>query len=331
MNGTTHPILSVQNIQKFFHVKQSLAERLVGTPAIRVAALNDVSVDVAKGETVAVVGESGCGKSTLARCLVRLHNADQGRVLFEGRDIGHMRGEEQRQYNRNVQMIFQDPYSSLNPRMTVGQAIGEALSVNRICPRKEIPQRITHLLSLVSLPAEAAQRYPREFSGGQRQRIGIARALAVEPQCIIADEILSALDVSVQAQIINLLIELRNRLKLSLVFVSHDLHVVRYISQRVVVMYLGSVVETGTTEEIFERPQHPYTRALLAAAPEIGRRRSNEQRMLVGELPSPLSLPSGCAFHPRCPSAFDRCEVERPPLLRTEQGQRTACHLYPAC
>lgn len=328
MTREAQPVLAVHNVEKSFDVNRSLAERLARVPEQKVSALNDVSLSVAKGETVAVVGESGCGKSTLARCLVRLHDVNQGKILFHGKDISLMRGSEQRAYNRRVQMIFQDPYSSLNPRMTVGQTIAEALSVNRICPASQIRARIQELLELVNLPADAADRYPREFSGGQRQRIGIARALSVEPECIIADEILSALDVSVQAQIINLLIELQQKLKLSVIFVSHDLRVVRYISHRVVVMYLGSVVETGVTEEIFSNPQHPYTKALLSAAPEIGMKRPTDRRALTGELPSPLSPPSGCTFHPRCPLAFDRCKVERPPLLATADRHRTACHLF---
>ncbi|WP_221968517.1 ABC transporter ATP-binding protein [Rhizobium leguminosarum] len=330
MMPESQPIIAVHNVGKSFDVRRSLSDRLSGRPEQKVAALNDVSLSVAKGETVAVVGESGCGKSTLARCLVRLYGVNQGKILFYGKDIAVMRGQEQRAYNRRVQMIFQDPYSSLNPRMTVGQTLAEALLVNRICPRSQVRERIQDLLKLVNLPADAADRYPRQFSGGQRQRIGIARALSVNPECIIADEILSALDVSVQAQIINLLIELQQKLQLSLVFVSHDLRVVRYISHRVVVMYLGSIVETGLTEDIFNNPQHPYTKALLAAAPEVGLRRPAERRALTGELPSPLSPPSGCTFHPRCPQASDRCKIERPLLLSTSDTHRTACHLFPA-
>lgn len=328
MSTSVPPVIAVQNVDKHFSVQRGLLERLGGAQESRVAALRDVSFSVAKGETVAVVGESGCGKSTLARCLVRLHEVNEGKILFHGQDISSLRGREQRAYNRRVQMIFQDPYSSLNPRMTVGQAIGEALAVNRICPRSEIAARVRELFDLVNLPADAADRYPREFSGGQRQRIGIARALAVEPECIIADEILSALDVSVQAQIINLLLKLQQKLQLSLVFVSHDLRVVRYLSHRIVVMYLGSVVEMGDTEEIFTNPQHPYTAALLGAAPEIGVKRSSSRPTLTGELPSPLSPPNGCAFHPRCARAFDRCSSERPFLLSTHEGHRVACHLH---
>ncbi|WP_418137895.1 ABC transporter ATP-binding protein [Agrobacterium sp. El2ro-1b] len=327
MTITVPPVIAVQNVDKYFGVNRSLTERLTGAPEQQVSALRDVSLTIAKGETVAVVGESGCGKSTLARCLVRLHEVSESKILFHGQDISHLRGRARRAYNRRVQMIFQDPYSSLNPRMTVGQAIGEALAVNRICPRNKIAARIRELLDLVNLPADAADRYPREFSGGQRQRIGIARALAVEPECIIADEILSALDVSVQAQIINLLLELQQKLELSLIFVSHDLRVVRHISHRIVVMYLGAVVETGDTEQIFADPQHPYTRALLGAAPEVGVKRSSSQSMLNGELPSPLSPPAGCAFHPRCAQAFGHCSEERPLLLATRGAGRVACHL----
>jgi len=327
MNAHSTPILSVHNLQKTFPVKRSLIERLKGQPEQRVMALNDVSLAIGKGETVAIVGESGCGKSTLARCLVRLHGIDNGRVLFQGQDIGALQGSALRAYNRRAQMIFQDPYSSLNPRMTIGQTLAEALVVNRICRRSETQQRIRELLGLVNLPADAADRYPREFSGGQRQRIGIARALAVEPELLIADEILSALDVSVQAQIINLLLQLQEKLRLSLIFVSHDLRVVRYISHRIVVMYLGSIVEVGETEEIFSNPRHPYTRALLAAAPEVGQKRDGGKAVITGELPSPLSPPSGCAFHPRCALAIDRCRQERPALRPRSATRQDACLL----
>jgi oligopeptide/dipeptide ABC transporter ATP-binding protein len=224
-------------------------------------------------------------------------------------------------------MIFQDPYGSLNPRMRVRQILGEALAVHRMRPKAEIPRRIAELIALVRLPADAADRWPHEFSGGQRQRIGIARALAVEPECLIADELVSALDVSVQAQIVNLLLELQQRLALTILFVAHDLRLVRHISHRVAVMYLGSVVESGATERLFEAPAHPYTQALLAAAPDMDPARRSRGAAARGEVPSPLAPPSGCPFHPRCPHAIDRCRVERPQLLVHTGGNLAACHL----
>ena len=330
MTPTGHPpLIEVHGLAKRFAVERGLIERLAGRPRRQVAALDGVSLGLEAGETLAIVGESGCGKSTLARCLVRLHSADEGSIAYLGHDVGLMRGEELRDYRRHVQMIFQDPYSSLNPRMTVGQTLSEAIVVNGLRPRAEAPARVAELLDLVNLPPDAATRYPSEFSGGQRQRIGIARALALEPSCIIADEILSALDVSVQAQIINLLISLQKRLALSMIFVSHDLRVVRFLSHRVAVMYLGRVVEEGETEAVFSAPAHPYTRALLAAAPEVGRSRGRHDSAMTGELPSPMNLPSGCVFHPRCPLATGRCRTEVPWLLGTETGRSVACHLAP--
>jgi oligopeptide/dipeptide ABC transporter ATP-binding protein len=321
------PILEVRGLVKRFHGRQTLARRLAGKPTPVVHALNGVSLSVARGETLGIVGESGCGKSTLARCLVRLIEADAGEIRFDGLDVRALPRAELRRYNRRVQMIFQDPYGSLNPRMRVRQILGEALAVHRMRPKAEIPRRIAELIALVRLPADAADRWPHEFSGGQRQRIGIARALAVEPECLIADELVSALDVSVQAQIVNLLLELQQRLALTILFVAHDLRLVRHISHRVAVMYLGSVVESGATERLFEAPAHPYTQALLAAAPDMDPARRSRGAAAHGEVPSPLAPPQGCPFHPRCPRAIDRCRAERPQLLAHAGGHLVACHL----
>src|ERR1700712_1873510 len=269
------PIISVDGVTKRFAGPYSLRRRLEGKPSLAVHALSNVTLEVYRGETLGIVGESGCGKSTLARCLVRLLDPDDGAVRFEGRDIAQLKPAERRGFNRRVQMIFQDPYSSLNPRMTVSQVLGEALSVHKMRPKAEIPGRIAELLELVRLPQDSAGRYPHEFSGGQRQRIGIARALAVEPEVIVADELVSALDVSVQAQVVNLLLQLQDQLHLTVIFVAHDLRLVRHISHRVVVMYLGKVMEVSPSEALFTSPRHPYSKALLDAAPELDPTRRN--------------------------------------------------------
>ena len=320
-------LLSAENLSKVFPVPLSLARMLSGQPRLAVNALNGVSLTVHRGETLGVVGESGCGKSTLARCLVRLHEVSAGRVIFDGTDIASLTGTARRAFNRRVQMIFQDPYGSLNPRMTVRQILGEALAVHAMRPAAERAARIAELLSLVRLSGDAADRYPHEFSGGQRQRIGIARALAVEPEVLVADELVSALDVSVQAQVVNLLLELQDRLKLTVVFVAHDLRLVRHISHRVAVMYLGKVVEIAPTEALFSAPRHPYTKALLQAAPEIDPARRSRVVAARGELPSPINLPAGCLFNTRCPLAHDRCRAERPGLSPRGPGHMAACHL----
>ena len=330
-------LLRVQDLTKTFPVRAPFWGRLRGAPKPVVRALTGVNLEVQRGETLGIVGESGCGKSTLARCLVRLYEAESGSIEYDGEDVRALRGEALRAYNRRVQMVFQDPYSSLNPRMTVEQTLAEALNVHRICPPGEVKRRIEALLKLVGLPPSAAQRLPHEFSGGQRQRIGIARALSVEPECLVADELVSALDVSVQAQVVNLLLELQEKLHLTVLFVAHDLRLVHHISHRVAVMYLGNVVEVADTETIFARPQHPYTQALLAAAPDLNPAKKSTVAAVQGELPSPLKVPSGCAFHTRCPHAFERCSAEKPKLETRaaadlkgdlKPGHLTACHLY---
>jgi oligopeptide/dipeptide ABC transporter ATP-binding protein len=323
----TPTLLQVQGLAKAFPLHRPMLQALLGAPRLTVHALNGVSFSVRRGETLGIVGESGCGKSTLARCLVRLIEADSGTIRYDGADVRALAGAERRAFNRRVQLIFQDPYSSLNPRMTVRQTLSEALRVHRLCPPAEIAGRVAGLLDLVRLPRESLDRYPHEFSGGQRQRIGIARALSVEPTCLIADELVSALDVSVQAQMINLLLELQERLELTVLFVAHDLRLVRHISHRVAVMYLGWIVELDRTERLFSAPCHPYTQALLGAAPELDPTRRSRTAAVRGELPSPVAIPPGCPFHPRCPYAFDACRRERPELHRTPGGGLAACHL----
>ncbi len=312
-------LLTVSHLSKTFPVRAPLLSRIRGHGARHLRAVDDVSLSVARGETLGIVGESGCGKSTLARCLVRLYEPDSGDIQFDGLDVRSLSGTRLRAYNRQVQMVFQDPFGSLNPRMSVGACLAEVLAVHQVVPKSGITQRVAELLDLVHLPEDAAARRPHEFSGGQRQRIGIARALAVEPSIIIADEPVSALDVSVQAQIVNLLLELQNRLGLSLVFITHDLRLVRHLAHRMAVMYLGRVVETGPTADLFAAPRHPYTRALIQAGPRLVPGRPAREDAVRGELPSPLNPPPGCTFHPRCQIAEPRCAQE-PPALQPRGG-----------
>jgi oligopeptide/dipeptide ABC transporter ATP-binding protein len=324
-------LLDAHDLALGFPVRQGLGGLFRSGPAPVVRALNGVTLSVDRGETLAIVGESGCGKSTLARALVRLVDLDAGQVMFDGTDVRALGGTALRRYNRRVQMIFQDPYGSLNPRMSVGAILEEALAVHAIVPAAGRRARVAELLSLVRLPEDSAGRLPHAFSGGQRQRIAIARALSVQPELLIADEIVSALDVSVQAQIVNLLLDLQQRLGLAILFVSHDLRVVRHVAHRVAVMYLGRIVEAGPADAVFETPRHPYTRALLRAAPRLvppapGTRRETAAA-LAGELPSPLAIPGGCPFHPRCPAAMAKCTTEPPHLRLTPDGHLATCHL----
>jgi oligopeptide/dipeptide ABC transporter ATP-binding protein len=321
-------LLEVKGLRKDFEARRSLIDLLRGRHRRILTAVNDVSFQVTPGETLGIVGESGCGKSTLARCLVRLLEPDDGALRFEGEDVLALRQSELRRYNRKVQMIFQDPYGSLDPRQKAGDCLAEILFVHGLAETSEIAARTKRLLDLVHLPADAADRYPHEFSGGQRQRLGIARALAVEPTLVIADEPVSALDVSVQAQIVNLLIELQSRLGLTLIFISHDLRVVRHISHRIVVMYLGRIIEMGPSESVFAAPRHPYTQALLQALPSLSAagRKHKTRAAVRGELPSPIAPPPGCPFHPRCPIAAERCKSERPELDPRDGEWPVACH-----
>ena len=297
------------------------------TRASTVRAVDGVSFDIARGETLGLVGESGCGKSTVGRTILRLEEPTSGGVRFEGHDIFSLPPRQLRALRRRMQIIFQDPYGSLNPRMRVGRAIAEGIEIHRLAPRSEIPDRVASLLTEVGLDPNAAERYPHEFSGGQRQRIGIARALAVEPVFLVCDEPVSSLDVSVQAQVVNLLVELQRARGLSLLFIAHDLAIVRQLAQRTMVMYLGRVVETAPTESLLTAPRHPYTQALLSAAPEPDPAVTRSRIVLGGEPPSPSSPPSGCAFHPRCfhPKKDARCQRERP-ALRQVGDSATACH-----
>jgi oligopeptide/dipeptide ABC transporter ATP-binding protein len=292
-----------------------------------VRAVDDVSFDLEAGQTVGLVGESGCGKSTLGKAIVRLVPSCDGRVILDGRDISRIPSSELKPIRKTMQMIFQDPYASLNPRHDIGTSIGQPLSVAG-WSRRDIRERVTELLEQVGLPVDAARRYPHEFSGGQRQRVGIARALALRPKVIICDEPVSALDVSVRAQVINLLEDLQQKTGVAYLFISHDLSVVEHVADRLIVMYLGRVVESGKAAEIWERPAHPYTAALLAAAPVADPRlaRSRRRSILQGELPSPLDPPPGCSFHVRCPLARERCRQERPLLRSGAGGRSVACH-----
>jgi oligopeptide transport system ATP-binding protein len=318
------PLLEVKNLKIHFPVKHGLFSRVQGY----VKAVDDVSLAIAPGETLGLVGESGCGKTTLGRAIIRLIEPTSGQVLFNGEDITQLRGSELRQRRRGFQMIFQDPYGSLNPRMTVEQIIGEAIDIHKLAETPAARRaRINELLQAVGLNAVHAQRYPHEFSGGQRQRIGIARALAVEPRLIVCDEPVSALDVSVQAQIINLLMDLQQQRGLAYLFIAHDLAVIEHISRRVMVMYLGKIVEIAEAKELARAPKHPYTQALLSAVPVVDPASKRKRIVLPGDVPSPINPPSGCTFHPRCPAVIDICKVQMAPLREISPGHWVACHV----
>ena len=324
----TEPFLEVRELKTYFPVaEKAFSQR---TPAV-VKAVDGVSFTLNRGEALGLVGESGCGKSTLGRTILQLLPATSGSVVLEGRNLAELRGGELRRARRDFQMIFQDPYASLNPRMTVFDALAEALRSHRKIPRAEVRPRVIELMRVVGLLPGALNKYPHEFSGGQRQRIAIARALAVEPKLIIADEPVSALDVSIQAQIINLIAKIRREMNLTLIFISHDLSVVRHIADRIAVMYLGKIVELGTPTDVFENPLHPYTKALLSAVPipDPARERQRKRIVLAGDLPSPLHPPEGCPFHPRCPYFIDECRQDTPPLREWESGHSAACIRVP--
>ncbi len=318
------PLLEVRNLSVRYPAKPTL----LGRPTAWVRAVEAVSLEIAPGETLGLVGESGGGKSSLGRAIVRLVEPAGGTIRFEGEEITHLRGAALRRVRRRLQMVFQDPFGSLNPRLTVGQSVAEAVEIHRLAPdRDRCERRVAELLAAVGLDPGLAGRYPHEFSGGQRQRIGIARALAVEPRLIVCDEPVSALDVSVQAQIVNLLQDLQRDRRLSYLFIAHDLAVVEHISQRILVMYLGRVVETAPARELLATPRHPYTQALISAVPRIDPASRRQRLILPGEAPSPLSPPPGCPFHPRCPLAESRCRSELPGLREIQPGHRVACHL----
>jgi oligopeptide/dipeptide ABC transporter ATP-binding protein len=320
----TDVLVHLEDVVKHFPVRTG---RLLRGSRAEVHAVDGVSLDVRRGETLGIVGETGCGKSTLARCISRLYELTSGRVVFDGHDISHLSRRRLRPFRVEMQMIFQDPYNSLNPRRRVGSIIGDPFAIQRTVDGAERKRRVQELMELVGLNPEHYNRFPAEFSGGQRQRIGVARALALRPKLIICDEPVSALDVSIQAQIINLLADLQTELNLTYVFIAHDLSVVRHVSDRIAVMYLGEVVEVAETEALFSSPLHPYTNALLSAIPEIEDGTARPERILLrGDVPSPISPPSGCRFHPRCPKARELCSAERPLLEAKGGGRAVACH-----
>ncbi|TCS83569.1 ABC transporter ATP-binding protein [Tepidibacillus fermentans] len=312
-------ILEVKDLKKHFHVGKGI-----------VKAVDGVTFSVKKGETLGLVGESGCGKSTTGRTIIQLYEPTGGEIIFKGNKIEKLKGKKLKQFNREMQMIFQDPYASLNPRMTVADIIGEGIDIHNLATGKERMERIYHLLETVGLNKEHANRFPHEFSGGQRQRIGIARALAVEPDFIIADEPISALDVSIQAQVVNLLQDLQKEKGLTYLFIAHDLSMVKHISDRIGVMYLGNLVELAESVELYESPLHPYTEALLSAIPlpDPKVERTRERIILEGDVPSPMNPPSGCRFRTRCPKAMPECAIETPKLKEIKPGHFVACHLY---
>ena len=322
---TEPPLLEVRNLKMHFSVADGVLSR---KPTARVKAVDDVSFTIARGETLGLVGESGCGKTTTGRCILQLEKPTAGEIIFEGQNLAHLGRRALNEKRERMQVIFQDPYSSLNPRMKIGAIIGEPMKVHGVYPkRKERVERVAELLSVCGLNPKFMDRYPHEMSGGQRQRVGIARALSLKPQFIVCDEAVSALDVSIQAQVINLLENLREQFHLSYLFIAHDLSVVRHLCHRVAVMYLGRLVELAESDELFANPLHPYTQALLEAVPipdpDVERRRAH--RVMKGEVPSPINPPSGCVFHPRCPLAVDSCRTEVPQLRELKPGHWVAC------
>ncbi|HYO59730.1 dipeptide ABC transporter ATP-binding protein [Archangium sp.] len=319
----TEPLLRVREVKTYFPVRGGLLGRVRGT----VKAVDGVGFDVRRGETLGLVGESGCGKSTLGRTLLRLVEPTAGSIRFEGRELTGLSQRELRPLRRRMQLVFQDPYASLNPRMSVREILGEPFAIHGLERGREREAKVAELLDLMGLPRDALDRYPHEFSGGQRQRIGIARAIALRPDLVVADEPISALDVSIQAQIVNLLVDLQRELGLTYVFIAHDLKIVEYVSTRVAVMYLGRIVELADAADLYRKPRHPYTQALLSAVPVPDPERKRTRIILQGDVPSPLAPPPGCTFHPRCPYAMERCRRETPPLYALGNGHTAACFL----
>ncbi|WP_306822093.1 ABC transporter ATP-binding protein [Mesobacillus foraminis] len=319
-----NPLLQVKHLKTYYPVKGGFFRRTIGN----VKAVDDLSFEIEKGETLGLVGESGCGKSTAGRSIIRLMNATDGQVLFEGRDITKLNGKSLQAVRQDIQMIFQDPYASLNPMQMVGSIIGEPIKNYRKASGPSIKNEVLDLLNKVGLPDDAYYKYAHEFSGGQRQRIGIARALALKPKLIIADEPVSALDVSVQSQVLNLLKELQKEFDLTFLFIAHDLSVVKHMSDRIGVMYLGSMAEIAYRNNLYSQPLHPYTKALISAIPIPDPRRKKERIILKGDVPSPFNPPAGCPFHPRCPEARPECSQLKPALKEVKPGHKVACHLY---
>lgn len=317
-------IMQVENLNKEFVIHgKKLME-----PKKMLHALSDVSFEIYEGETLGIIGESGCGKSTLGRCLVQLHKPTSGTILYKGEDLWQMTGEKRRNARRNIQMIFQDPYSSLDPRKTASYSIEEAMKVHGLGENsRERHQRALEALQEVGLDVQHMERYPHEFSGGQRQRVNIARALSISPELIVCDEPVSALDVSIQAQVINLMQDIKKEFNLTYMFISHDLRIIKHFCDRVMVMYLGNVVEIGTKEAVYEKRRHPYTQALLSAIPNVKAKGPQERILLTGDIPSPVNPPSGCPFHPRCRYCTERCKTEKPQLRTMADGTQVACHL----